>query len=114
MAPFLHRSSSVRQLDLRGRTPAGANQIYTDQQCTALIRSPLGIRCEFLQIEVETRTSILDLVKKMAHLRTLNVRCRDRQSNDQELLKWLQARVPSTCSFAKDSSVPSDIRIWIR
>ncbi len=51
----------------------------------------------------------------MTQLRSLNVRCRDQKKNDNELIKWLQQqRLPSTCSFAKDSKSPYDIRLWIR
>jgi hypothetical protein len=113
MPPFSIRSSSVRYLDLRGFTHLGDLQYYNDQQCSSVIRSPLGNQCEFLLIEVEKRTNIIDLVNKMNHLRALNVRCRDRKRNDDELIKWLQPRLPSTCSFAKDSKFPNDIRLWI-
>ena len=50
----------------------------------------------------------------MPHLRVLNVRCRDGRKNDGELRKWLQPRLPSTCSFARQSKTPNDIRLWIR
>ncbi|CAF1002006.1 unnamed protein product [Rotaria sp. Silwood1] len=114
MPPFSNRSSSVRYLDLRGFNNSGDYQYYNDQQCSALIRSPLGNQCEFLVIGVEKRTNIIDLVNKMNHLRALNVRCCDRKKNDDELIKWLQSRLPSTCSFAKDSRFSNDIRLWIR
>ncbi|CAF3929128.1 unnamed protein product [Rotaria magnacalcarata] len=113
MPPFSSRSSSVRYLDLRGINQSGQSHYYNDQHCLSLIRSPLGSQCEFLRIEVEKRTNIIDLVNRMNHLRTLNVLCRDRKRND-DLVKWLQARLPSTCSFAKDSTSPNDIRLWIR
>lgn len=113
MPPFSNHSLSVRYLDLRGYNNSGHSQYYNDQQCSTLIRSPLGIQCEFLVIEVEKRTNIIDLVNKMTHLRTLNVRCHDKR-NDNELMKWLQVRLPSTCSFAKDARFSNDIRLWIR
>ena len=114
MPPFFLRSSSVRLLDLRGFNQSGDCQYYNGHQCSSLIRSPLGNQCQFLLIEVENRTNIIDLVNKMNNLRTLNVRCRDRKSNDDELIKWLQTRLSSTCSFAKDSKSPNDLRLWIR
>jgi hypothetical protein len=114
MPPYSNQSSSVRYLDLRGLTHSDDNQYYNDQQCSSLIRSPLGNQCEFLLIEVDKRTNIIDLVNKMKHLRTLNVRCRDRQNNGDELIKWLQHHLPSTCTFAKDSRFSNDIRLWIR
>jgi hypothetical protein len=114
MPSFSSRSSSVRYLDLRGFTNTGECQYYNDQQCLSLIRSPLGIQCEYLLIEVEQRTNIIDLVTKMTNLRSLNVRCRDKRENDDELIKWLKNYLPSTCSFAKYSKFPNDIRLWIR
>jgi hypothetical protein len=114
MPPFTSLSLSVRYLDLRGFTDTAECQYYNDQQCLALIRSPLGIQCEHLLIEVEKRTNIIDLVTKMNNLRSLNVRCRDRRKNDDELIKWLQHHLPSTCSFAKDLKSSNDIRLWIR
>ncbi len=114
MPPFSNQSLSVRYLDLRGFTHLGGRQYYNDQQCSSLIRSPLGNQCQFLIIEVEKRTNIIDLVSKMNHLRTLNVRCCDRQENNDQLIKWLQSRLPSTCTIAKDSRCSEDIRLWIR
>lgn len=114
MAPFSNENTSVRQLDLRGLRPSRLHHFYNEQQCLALTRTPLGSQCEYLQIEVEKRTNIVDLVKKMPKLRTLNVRCQDRKHNDQELIKWLQNHLPSSCSVAKDSLSPNDIRLWIR
>lgn len=114
MPPYSNRSSSIRYIDLRGIDQFGQSQYYNDQQCLSLIRSPLGSQCQHIVIEVEKRTNIIDLVTKMNNLRTLNVRCRDRKKNDDDLIKWLQARLPSTCSFAKDSKFSNDIRMWIR
>jgi hypothetical protein len=114
MPPFTLRSSSVRYLDLRGINHFGDYQYYNDNQCLSLIRSSLGIQCQFLLIAVEKRTNIIDLVHKMKHLRTLNVRCHDRKSNNDDIIKWLQRSLPSTCSFARDSRYPEDIRLWIR
>ena len=114
MPPFTNEHASVRYLDLRGLTSTNHHHCYNEQQCLNLIRSPLGNQCEYLQIEVEKRNNILDLVKKMPKLRTLNVRCRDRKPNDQELIKWLRDRLPSSCSLAKDSPSSNDIRLWLR
>ncbi|CAF1116807.1 unnamed protein product [Adineta ricciae] len=114
MAPYGNQSSSVRYLDLQGWNHFSDYQFYNEQQCSALIQSPLGKQCEHLLIEVDKRANILDLVKKMKQLKTLNVRCRDRKSNSDELMKWLQFRLPSTCTFAKDIRSSKDICLWIR
>lgn len=114
MPPFALRSSSIRYLDLQGRNHSGVGQYYNENDCSALIRSSLASQCEFLLIDVEKRKNIVDLVNKMKHLRTLNARCRDRKSNDDDTIKWLQRSLPSTCTFARDSRHPEDIRLWIR
>ena len=115
MAPFSIRSPSVHHLDLRGINNSDNRHYYNDQQCSTLIRSPLGIQCQILLIEVEKRSHIIDLVNKMINLRALNIRCRDRDKmNDDGLIKWLQSRLPSTCTIAKDSRSSDDIRLWIR
>ncbi|UJR24773.1 hypothetical protein I4U23_006147 [Adineta vaga] len=114
MAPFDNRSSSVRYLDLQGWSHSGDHQFYTEQQCSTLIQSSLGKQCEHLLIEVDKRTNIIDLINKMKQLKTLNVRCRDRKTNNDELIKWLQPRLPSTCTFAKDTKSSKDICLWIR
>ena len=49
----------------------------------------------------------------MSNLRTLNVRCRDIKTSNNELMKWLKPRLPSTCTIAKDARFPNDIRLWI-
>ena len=114
MPQFSLRNSSVRYLDLQGTNHSNEAQYYNEQQCTSLIRSSIEMQCQYLLIQVEKRSSIIDLVNKMTHLRALNVRCRDSGKNDGELKKWLQPRLPSTCSFAKDSKTTNDIRLWIR
>lgn len=50
----------------------------------------------------------------MKYLQTLIVRCRDRKTNDDEIIKWLQQRLSSTITIAKHSKYPQDIRLWIR
>jgi hypothetical protein len=114
MPPFSILSCSVRYLDLRGYNHCNLRQYYNDQECSSLIRSPLGIQCEFLLIEVEKQTNIIDLVNKMKYLRTLNVRCRDKTINKYNLIKYLQHRLPTTCTIAKESKSDEDIRLWIR
>jgi hypothetical protein len=64
MPPFSIRSSSVRYLNLQGFTPEGDYQYYNEQQCLSLIRSPLGQQCQYLIIEVEKRTNIIDILTK--------------------------------------------------
>lgn len=114
MPPFDLCSLSIRYLDLRAKGTFSIPQYYNENDCSALARSSLGYLCEYLLIDVEKRKNIVDLVNKMKHLRTLNVRCRERKSNDDDTIKWLQHSLPPTCSFARDSRYPEDIRVWIR
>lgn len=114
MPPYDTYCSSVRYLDLQGQDQSGERHCYNEQQCLALAQSPLGKQCEHLLIEVDKRANIADLINKMKQLRTLSVLCRDRKGNGDELIKWLQSRVPSTCSFVRDPTPTHDIRLWIR
>jgi hypothetical protein len=80
----------------------------------------LDIQCEVLRIGIENRMSILDLVTKMANLRALNVLCESDKWNEQlltsndELIKWLQDRLPSTYMITRHTRYISDILVWIR
>ncbi|CAF1086179.1 unnamed protein product [Adineta steineri] len=113
MPPYSIQSSSVRHLNLQGWNYSGNHQFYNEQQCLSLIQSPLGQQCQYLLIEVDKRANIIHLVQKMKYLRALNVRCNDRKDNE-ELIKWLKPRLPSTCTFANDSTASNEIRLWIR
>jgi hypothetical protein len=45
--------------------------------CLTLPNSQLGQQCEVLLIYIADRQSVLDLINKMIHLRTLILLCRD-------------------------------------
>jgi hypothetical protein len=47
--------------------------ILTEEECILLARSPLGVQCEALSIQVNNRESIIYLVKNMIKLRILYV-----------------------------------------
>lgn len=108
-------STSIRQLDLRG-----CNRCFNEQECLTLINSPLGMQCEVLQISVEDRMNILDLITKMNNLRSLNVRCDDDKWNeklsgsDDELITWLQHRLLSTYEITRHTLHIFNILVWIR
>jgi hypothetical protein len=114
--PFVELiSSSVRQLDLRE-----SDRWYNNNECLQLIGSPLGMQCESLRINVSNRMSILEFVTKMTNLRSLNVRCEgdkhteQRSISDDELVNWLQDRLPSTCTITRHTRWRFDILLWIR
>jgi hypothetical protein len=77
-----------------------------------LSRSPLGIHCEVLSIVVENRESIIELINMMSNLRALNVICRDdtlnplrSSSTTDELIKWLQLRLPATYTITGNDNI---------
>ena len=108
MPPFDYSNSSVCRLDVQK-----IDQCYNPEQCLALVRSPLGFQCQVLCIAVENRTSILDLIEMMKRIRMLNVLCRDDpqsasdhrplSSTEDELINWLQHRLPSTCTIFRNN-----------
>ncbi|CAF1233355.1 unnamed protein product [Didymodactylos carnosus] len=126
MPAFEYSNTSVRTLGLQD-----VDRYYNSEQCVTLSRSPLRIQCEVLSIAVENRTNVIDLISTMTNLRALNVLCRDdtwKEDNNQpssredELVEWLQHRVPSTCTITRsDDSIYSSrfahfksVRLWIR
>ena len=66
----------------------------------------------FIQNRVEKRKCVIDLIiNKMKHLGTINVRCHDRKSYNNDTMKWLQQCSLVICTFTKNSSRPQDIRL---
>ena len=113
-APFTVRSQSVRQLDLRGSTSSGQSKhFYSNDQCVQLLKCPLASQCEFLQIRVEKRTNVLELVKKMPRLRTGNFQCREQKTGEANLSKWLKENLPPNVTFSKHVSALNETRLWI-
>jgi hypothetical protein len=109
------------------------NHQFNEEECMALTRSPLGIQCQILFIEVKNRESILILAQNMNNLQALHVKCGNEKDsidipstmNDNEshkknttkrdkIIEWLKYRLPSTCLVSKDPNTISYIRIWIK
>jgi len=110
--PFQIKNSSIRQLDLRG-----PNTVYDYIQCIDLSRSLIGKQCQVLLINVEQQTNIIDLVNNMQNLRALIVKCPKKVQTlkeDENLIKWLEERLPSTCAISKSIEIEDGIRLWIR
>ena len=112
------RNISVRRLVLY-------HHYFTQEEICTLV----GIQCEFLDIRIQTRKSIFDLIKNLINLRTLTVICKDDrffkliendfllssfQTTDDEFLIWLKTHLPSTYLISRDSSSRSYVHIWIR
>ncbi|CAF1127500.1 unnamed protein product [Rotaria sordida] len=111
--PFQLTHTSVRELGL-------INIEYSNEQCTVLTRSPLGIQCEVLYIHIRNRTCILDLIQTMANLRFLQVECDENWTNQQslettdQLIEWLQSRISSKWMIARQNHRSSPVVLWIR
>jgi hypothetical protein len=97
------------------------DEYFNYSNCATLFLSSLGKQCKILSIKVDDRMNILQLVKEMSELRTLNVQHPPNKykidsslSNNDKLIKWLQHELPSTCTATRDSIYPDNIRIWIR
>ena len=97
LPPCQYTSTSLRRLDLHGFDKSCRQYFsYDRKQCMKLIRSPLGIQCRVLFIEVEAPQSINDLINSMINLRTLHVWYEyDRRSNKYDFLEMLQDYLPS-------------------
>ena len=111
--PLEFKYPSVRALGLKTIK-------YNNEQCAQLTRSPLGMQCEVLYIYVKNRTCILDLVKTMVNLRFLYVQCYENQRNQQssqitdQLIQWLQHRISSKRTIAREHTHSSPLVLWIR
>jgi hypothetical protein len=107
------RSTSVRRLDLVPWKKIDKHSYFNAATCFALISSPLGRQCEVLSIQVDDRTNIIDLIKRMSNLRALTVSYKDDElsSVQDEFMEWLQARLPFMCSIRRQATYKIDI--WI-
>ncbi|CAF1463421.1 unnamed protein product [Adineta steineri] len=95
--PFNLTSKSVRRLNLIGRNELKQFHCFNRQQSIKLSKSPLGIQCQVLHIEVNDVLAIPELAFKMFNLRTLHVRYdKDPRNQRPELIDWLQYHLPST------------------
>ncbi|CAF4596595.1 unnamed protein product [Rotaria sp. Silwood2] len=100
--PYQCTCVSIYQLNVQGSGQTGYKHRYTSKQCLKLSRSPLGIQCRILHIEVEELKCILDLIDSMINLRTLHVLYDyDKRSNTLDLVKVLQDCLPSTWTVTR-------------
>ncbi len=113
MSLFKYKSSSVRELYLQE-----SNHQFNEEECMALTRSPMGVQCEQLSIQVKNRESIIILVQNMINLKALHVKqlslTENNIANRNEVIQWLKDRLPSTCLIGEDPDSISCIRIWIK
>jgi hypothetical protein len=113
-------STSIRRLELISISTTDCGFLNT-VECSTLINSSLGQRCEFLKLGVKNRSDILRIVKTMFHLRSLTIQCKHdirvcRRSillTHDELIRWLQRSLPSVYSITRDVNDRDNIRLWI-
>jgi hypothetical protein len=114
-------STSIRRLELISISTTDYGFLNT-VECSTLINSSIGQRCEFLKLGVKNRSDILQIVKTMFNLRSLTVQCEDDVTvccrsilpTHGELIKWLQRRLPAVYSITRDVNDRDNIRLWIR
>ena len=89
-----------------------------DEQCVTLSSLPLVTQCKSLALAVQTRSCVVDLVKKLTNLQALNILCQDEEWNlrqdptQDELVIWFRENLPSTCIIGR-STGDRIVGMWI-
>ncbi|CAF1210653.1 unnamed protein product [Adineta ricciae] len=111
---FESRHLSVYQLELLyyGGT-------FDREQCMMLRKVISTIQCRVLNLVLEDRTFILDLINTMPHLQAINVQCRTGKRHPSSKITeknsaWLQQQLSSTDMHAIITQQNDFIRLWIR
>jgi hypothetical protein len=106
-------SQSIVKLDLQN-----CYEYFNHSNCATLFLSSLGKQCQFLEIKVDDRMNILQLVKEIPQLQALNIQYPpDKYKTDvssSTVISWLQYHLPSTCTITRHSTQLNKIQIWIR
>ncbi|CAF0850161.1 unnamed protein product [Adineta steineri] len=104
---------SVRQLYI---SVGPKTYYFNNKDCEHLINSPLGLQCEFLTVNIKNCIDIVNLIEQMSNLRSIAFQCEDKimkyNENKDNLIRWLQKHLPSTCSINRNDS-SGLIEIWI-
>jgi hypothetical protein len=104
-------SESIIKLDFQT-----SDEYFDDSNCSTLFLSTLGKQCQILSIKVHDPMNILQLLKEMPQLHTLNIELpsdKYKTDNDQ-LIKWLRRQLSSTCMITRDLTYLNRIQLWIR
>ena len=114
-------SAELRCLDLLEYVASNRCSVFDKALCFEWMQYSLARQCEVLSISVQNRFNILHLFHGMSNLQILIVRSEDDPwqgsnyqltTNVDELLDWLKARLPSTCTIQRDPCSPSLLRVW--
>jgi hypothetical protein len=102
MPLYDYTSKSIRRLNLCGCDQLRRRICYDNKQCIKLSRSPLGVQCRVLNIEVKELESILILIYSMINLRTLRVSYEyDSHINESDIVELLQPCLPSRWNITR-------------
>ncbi len=107
----------MRRLDLQSYHYQKRDRCFNSEQYATFVRSPLAKQCEVLQIVVDNRSSIDDLINGMPNLQALKVVLQPGQRgnylhNREESIKWMTSGYSRT--FTENLSGIETIRLWIR
>jgi hypothetical protein len=114
--PLNLTSNSIRRLDMQSDHYLKRDRCFNREQCAAFLRSPLAQQCEVLQIVVNDRSIVDDLVNGMANLQALKVvfqsgQCENYNPSTDELITWMASSYSRT--FTENLVGTETIRLWI-
>ena len=115
--PLNLTSNSIRRLDMQSHHYLKRDRCFNRAQCAAFLRSPLAQQCEVLQIVVNDRSIIDDLINRMASLQALKVVFQtgdwdNHYPSQAEMIIWMTSLYSRT--FTENLFGTETIRLWIR
>jgi hypothetical protein len=116
--PLYLTNNSIRRLDLQSYHYQKRDRCFNSEQCTTFLRSPLAIKqYEVLQIVVDNRSDVDDLINGMPNLQVLKVVLQPDQRENylpsrEESIKWMTSGYSRT--FTENLPGTETIRLWIR
>ncbi len=115
--PLYLTNNSIRRLDLRSYHYQNRDRCFNNEQCATFLRSPLAKQCEVLQIVVDNRSNIDDLINGMPNLQALKVVFQPDQRDNylpsrEESIIWMTSGYSRT--FTENLRGTETIRFWIR
>ncbi|CAF3117747.1 unnamed protein product [Rotaria sp. Silwood2] len=116
---FTITNSSIRRLNFINNSKS-YTRYFNKDECSLLINSSIILQCEVLLIGIKNRSSIIEFINIMPNIRSLICHCKDDEYNTwssssthDELIEWLQNRLPSTYLISRDEKRTCLIQLWI-